>query len=315
MPESSYNPGVEERPDHVLGLDALELRQLRYFIAVAEALNFTRAAADLHIAQQALSAAIRRLEDQLGVALFVRNTRKVRLTSAGEVLLPGARAVIAAASTALEEVRVAAAGRSGRITIGFSTAAGGIRIVRDILRTFAEAAPDVEIRTVEHDFADPSAGLADDRTQVAFIFGPPPAPGLSSVTLLEEPRLLAVRPEHPAATQVSIAADDLASLPWLRVPAPRGPWTDFWFPQVPGARPGPSIRTADEWVTAIEAGRGAAFTMPTVMTNFASSRIVVRAVEGVAPGAVLLAWRTADPDPLVRAFVAHARSIVPAQAS
>lgn len=300
---------AEEHPDPVPGLDALELRQLRYFLAVAEELNFTRAAEQLHLAQQALSASIKRLEEQLGVTLFVRNTRRVELTSAGEVLVEGARAVIAAASDALERVSLVAQGQRGRLAIGFSTAAGGVSIVREIIRTFAERAPDVDIRTQEHDFGDPSAGLADGRVQVAFIFGPLPVEGLSSVTLLEEPRLLAVRPEHPLASRESVTPADLVGLPWLRVPGPRGPWLDFWFPQSRKGASGPLIRTADEWVTAIEAGRGFAFTMPTVMRNFTTARVTVIPVDDLPQAAVLLAWRTTDADPLVEAFIASALDV------
>jgi DNA-binding transcriptional LysR family regulator len=298
---------VDDRP--APGLDGIELRQLRYFLAVADELNFTRAAESLHLAQQALSASIARLESQLGVALFVRSTRKVELTSAGEVLVEGARAVVAATEEALERVRQVAAGRSGRLSIGFSTAAGGVPIVREILRRFAEVAPEVDLRAHEHDFSDPSAGLADGSVQVAFIFGPLPVDGLSSMTLLEEPRLLAVRPEHPLAERERIGANDLPGLPWLRVPAGRSPWAEFWFPRGSGSA-GPLIRTADEWVTAIEAGRGHAFTMPTVMQNFTTARLRVVPVEDLPPAAVLLAWRSDDPEPLVGAFVAEARRVV-----
>lgn len=305
---SVASPPVERRWSP--GLDALEVRQLRHFLAVAEELSFTRAAERLHLAQQALSASIRRLEDQLGVVLFVRNTRKVELTSAGEVLVEGATAVLAAATDALEQVRQVAAGRAGRLTVGFSTAAGGIPIVREILRRFAESAPGVDIRTVEHDFSDPSAGLADGSVQLAFIFGPHPVAGLASVTLLEEPRLLAVRPEHPFADRSALDPDDLAGLPWLRVPAPRGPWTEFWFPRWGSSAAGRVVRTADEWVTAIEAGRGHAFTLPTVMRNFATARMRVVPIDGLPAATVLLAWRSGSPDPLVQAFVASAVEIL-----
>lgn len=290
-------------------MDSIELRQLRYFLAVAEELNFTRAAERLHLAQQALSASIRRLEEQLGVTLFVRTTRKVELTSAGEVLVDGARRVVDAASDALERVQQAAEGRSGRLAVGFSTAAGGVPIVREILRRFAAAAPEVDLRTVERDFADPSAGLVDGTTQAAFIFGPLPEPGLSAITLLEEDRLLAVRPEHPLAERGSVHADELVHLPWLRVPAVRGPWPDFWFRRPGQGAVGPVIRTADEWVTAVEAGRGVAFTMPTVMQNFATARIRTVPVVGLEPAAVLLAWRSNSAEPLVTRLVETALAV------
>lgn len=294
------------RPDPVSGIDALELRHLRHFVAVADARSFTRAADELHLAQQALSASIRRLEALLGVALFARTTRRVELTAAGEALLEPARATLAAAADAVDRVRLVRDGRSGRLTIGFSTAAGGVGVVREILRRAATAAPEVDLRTVEHDFADPSAGLAEGRTQVAFIFGPPPVEGLASLTLLEEPRLVALPPEHALAGRASVTLDDLGGLPWLQVPAPDGPWPEDWFPRRPGVPVGPVIRTADEWVTAIEAGRGVAFTMPSVMRNFATARLVVLPVLDAPPARLLLAWRVADADQLVAGFVAVA---------
>jgi DNA-binding transcriptional LysR family regulator len=304
---------VSDERDPTPALDGIELRQMRYFLAVAEELNFTRAAERLHLAQQALSASIRRLEAQLGVALFVRSTRKVELTAAGEVLVEGARAVVAAAADAVERVREAAQGRSGRITIGFSTAAGGVPIVRQILRQFAENAPGVDIRTEEHDFSDPSAGLADASVDAAFIFGPLPIEGLSSVTLVREDRVLAIRPEHPLAERTAVNANDLRELPWLRVPADRGPWPTFWFRSVGEGPVGPVIKTADEWVTAIEAGRGVAFTMPTVMKNFTTARITVVPVVGLEPAEVLLAWRQDRSDPLVHSLVRASEAFLPPQ--
>ncbi|MDQ4035761.1 MAG: LysR substrate-binding domain-containing protein [Chloroflexota bacterium] len=301
---------MNDRNRPALGLDAIELRELRYFLAVAEDLNFTRAAGRLHLAQQALSASIRRLEEHLGVPLFVRSTRKVELTSAGEVLMAGAQAVVAAATEALDRVQQVTEGRSGRITIGFSTAAGGVGVVREILRRFAEAAPDVDIRTVEHDFSDPSAGLGDESVDLAFIFGPPPVDNLETLTLISERRLVAMRPEHPLAERGSLTGEDIRSLPWLRVPAPRGPWTDFWFRSSEPGPAGPLIRTADEWVTAIEAGRGFAFTMPSVMENFSTARVRVIPAGDLPEATVLMGWRRSNKDPLLEAFVRAAKRVV-----
>lgn len=294
---------MSDERDPTPALDGIELRQMRYFLAVADDLNFTRAAERLHLAQQALSSSIRRLEEQLGVALFVRSTRKVELTAAGEVLVDGARAVVAAAMDAVERVHQVAQGRTGRLTIGFSTAAGGVPIVREIIRTFSERAPGVDIRTEEHDFGDPSAGLAEGSVDAAFIFGPLPVEGLSSLTLVREDRVLAIRPEHPLAKRTVVNADELRDLPWLRVPADAGPWPAFWFRRQGDGPVGPIIKTADEWVTAIEAGRGVAFTMPTVMQDFTTARVRVVPIEGLPPAEVLLAWRSDRDEPLVRALV------------
>lgn len=288
--------------------DTLELRELRYFLAVAEELNFTRAAERLHLAQQALSAAIRNLEDDLGVQLFIRDTKRVRLTSAGEALVDGARHALTSAADAVDDVRRVAAGRSGRLIVGFSTATGAVPRVREVIRRFSQQSPDVDLRLVEHDFSDPTAGLAAGATQVAFVFGPL-TDKLSAVTILEEPRLVALPARHPLADRTDLTAADLTGLPWLGVPAPDGPWARFWFHHPLGeAQPGAEIRTADEWVSAIESGRGVAYTMTAVMENFPNTEIVTAAVSELEPGSVHLAWRTDDADPVVAAFVVSARS-------
>ncbi len=109
------------------------------------------------------------------------------------------------------------------------------------------------------------------------------------------------------AVRPSVIQEDLDGLPWLRVPAEPGPWTDFWFPNPHAGPSGPTIRTADEWVTAIEAGRGVAYTMSVVMANFQTARIALVPVEGLPPAEVLLAWPAGSPDPLVRALLRTAR--------
>src|SRR5438093_13421707 len=105
----------------------LELRQLRYFLAVAEELNFSRAAERLHIAQPALSAQIRTLETQLGCELFSRTTRKVELTPAGELLLADARELVRHADQAAAKVGAVARGQRGELRVGFVGPAGGER--------------------------------------------------------------------------------------------------------------------------------------------------------------------------------------------
>lgn len=288
--------------------DTLELRELRYFLAVAEELNFTRAAERLHLAQQALSVAIRNLETDLGVQLFIRDTKRVELTSAGAALVSGARHALESAADAVDEVRRVAAGRSGRLIVGFSTATGAVPRVRQVIRRFSEGSPDVDLRLVEHDFADPTAGLHANATQVAFVFAPLPD-DISSVTVFEELRHVALPRNHALANRSELMSADLSGLSWLRVPAPDSAWTRFWFHHPLGeSQVGAEIRTADEWVPAIEGGRGVAFTMPTVMENFPNTEIVTVPVTDLEPGSVRLAWRTEDADPVVAAFVASAKS-------
>lgn len=117
---------VDAHEPHRLSPESLEVRGLRYFLTVAEELNFTRAARVLHLAHHGLSAVVRKLEADLGVQLFTRNTRHVALASAGEALALGARHVLATAAEAVDEVRRIAAGRRGRLIVGFSTASGAV---------------------------------------------------------------------------------------------------------------------------------------------------------------------------------------------
>ena len=183
--------------------------------------------------------------------------------------------------------------------------------VRDIIRRFSQSTPGVDVRLVEYDFGDPTAGLSSGGSQVAFVFNPVPDAALEAITVFEDLRHVALPKGHPLAEKDEVRAADLSGMPWLRVPAPDSPWTRFWF-RHPLGEPhvGAEIRTADEWVPAIEAGRGVAFTMPTVMANFPNTEITTRPVVDLEPGAVLLAWRHDDGDPVVAAFVRAAREIL-----
>src|SRR5215217_4853618 len=126
----------------------VELRHLRYFIAVAEELNFTRAARQMHMAQPPLSAAIRQLERDLGVDLFVRTTRQVKLTEAGRAFLEGARRTLADADRAVEDAKRAAAGELGRLRIAYSWSTR-FETLPVLGRAFRQSHPDVALLAQE----------------------------------------------------------------------------------------------------------------------------------------------------------------------
>ena len=286
----------------------VDLRELRYFLAVAEELNFTRAAARLHVAQQGLSAAIRELEQSLGVRLFTRSTRHVALTSAGEELVPAARRILADVSDAMQLVQQAAAGRRGRLLIGVALAVHGTPLVREAIRRFAEHSPNVDAQVVGYDHSDPSAGLASGASQAAFVLGPLTVDGLESLTVLREQRHVMLSADHPLAGRDRLHAADLAGLPWLRVPAPESEWTRFWF-RHPLGEPatGPEIRSGVEWVPAIESGRAVGYSLPSLVADYLPPQIVTVPIVDVEPGSVLLAWRAEGADPLVEALVTVVR--------
>nr|WP_315904301.1 LysR family transcriptional regulator [Streptomyces sp. ASQP_92] len=184
----------------------MELRQLSYFVTVAEELHFGRAAERLHIVQSAVSQQVRRLERELGAELFDRSPRHVRLTAAGERLLPEAREVLAAAERARAAVR-------GRTTLRLGTSAGLGEHLDRVLGAFAEIAPGVAAELVSAPTRDRLAQVVDGRLDAAFVRSPEPAPGLRFLPLWEDPLLVAVPATHPLAGQDAIALSELAALP------------------------------------------------------------------------------------------------------
>src|SRR5918992_630461 len=143
----------------------VELRHLRYFVAVAEELNFSRAAQRMHMAQPPLSAAIRQLEREIGVDLFVRTTREVRLTDGGHAFLEGARRTLADAEQAAEDAKRAAAGELGRLRIAYSWSTR-FETLPALGRAFRASHPDVELLPEAHaltrEDAIPLSALADE---------------------------------------------------------------------------------------------------------------------------------------------------------
>lgn len=307
---------MDERPGSQRPIELeppFDLRQLRSFLAVAEELNFTRAAARLFVAQQSLSATISELERTLGIQLFDRSTRHVAMTHAGEALVPAARRILAEVAGAVHELEEAAAGRRGHLVVGVALAVHNMPVVRETIRRFAEAAPRVDLHVVGHDYADPTAGLAAGSSAVAFVLGPLPEADLESMTVLEEPRHVVVAADHPLARRTELRARDLAGLQWLRVPTAESSWTRFWFQHPLGdASNGPEVRSAVEWVPAVVAGRGVGYTLPTLAADYLPPELVTIPVVDVEPGTVLLAWPRGRVDSLTEAFLASARSTLAA---
>jgi DNA-binding transcriptional LysR family regulator len=200
-----------------------DLRQLRYFVAVAEERNLTRAAGRLHIAQQSLSQQIRTLEAQLGVTLFERSTRGVELTAVGAVLLREARPVLAQAERAVEAVRRAARGEQGELRVGFLSTVANY-FMPPVVRGFRERHPAVTLHTEDVPIAALVAGLRDG-TLDAGLSRPPLVDDLATEVVLREP-VAAVLPEgHPLADRAELTLADLADEPWVLTPrASWPPW-------------------------------------------------------------------------------------------
>jgi len=195
----------------------MELRQLRYFVAVADEGHFTRAAQRLLIAQPAISQQIRRLEAELGEPLFDRDRRHVRLTAAGRALLPHARATIAAADRAKAAVRSLSGLLTGRLTVGaFEGAPEGL--LATALGRFRRAHPAVEVRATEGYAAELLTAVQRGELDAA-ITGLPdttrPPPGVTVTELATDPLVVAVNPDHPLAREPGIALTRLRDEPMV----------------------------------------------------------------------------------------------------
>lgn len=199
----------------------LELREARYFLAVAEELHFGRAAERLHMSQPPLSQAIKALEHRLGAELFVRSTRSVSLTAAGEVFLPHCRSLVNAARNAEEAAHQASVGQLGQLRIGAVTSAF-FDPLPGILASFRATYPKVEIILQELDTQDALRRLADRSIDVALARQLATPQGLERRTLLTEKFVLAA----PASWRLDVPINDLgetSELPWIWLPRPISP--------------------------------------------------------------------------------------------
>jgi DNA-binding transcriptional LysR family regulator len=214
----------------------LELRHLRYFLAVAEELNFSRAAERLHIAQPALSAQIRSLETQLGCELFSRTTRKVDLTAAGELLLADAREIVERADRAAAKVTAAARGDRGALRVAFAAHGAG-ETSNEIFRRFAEEHPGIDVELVESATLEGLQQLvADHEADAAFAWLPVLHHELESEIVFSERKAVAMHPEHLLAAQDEVRPEDLESEPIVSSWEHYSPATTaYWLAPPPGA--------------------------------------------------------------------------------
>ncbi|MEU9332464.1 LysR family transcriptional regulator [Streptomyces sp. NPDC048290] len=290
-------------------------RDLRYFLAVADELHFTRAAERLYVSQPALSKQIRALERQLGAELFHRGPGGVTLTEAGAALLPHARQMLAAwarGAAAVEETRAA---RRATLTVGLSTSPGRGGLLPAIRSRFSAAHPGATVRLRPVGWDDPTAGLADGGTDVAFVWLPLAGPDrFDWTTVAEEPRLLALPEGHPLAARDRIDFAELADEPFLALPHGAGPLRDHFLgldARTTPPRVGAEIASAEETHEALVAGLGVCLVAAGNAPLITQPGVTTRPLTGLGPSRYVLAWRRGEAErrDLVRGYVTACREV------
>ncbi|MFI1564438.1 LysR family transcriptional regulator [Streptomyces sp. NPDC020490] len=281
----------------------VHLRDLRYFVAVAEELHFTRAAERLYVSQPALSKQIRVLERQLGFRLFDRNPGRLTLTAQGEALLARARTLLGAWQDALRVAR--AAGPAVALTVGMQTAVGR-DLQRDVLSGFRERGWQIVLRLVA--WEDPTAGLADGSSDLAFVWLPLPGENLVTRTLARERLWVSLPVGHRLADRPEVDFAELADEPVIALPRSAGPLRDFWLATTArgGREPrvGAEAASPDEVFEAVVSGQGVALIAEGNVGLYQRPDLVYRPVRGLPEAELAIAWRADDHRPEVTDLVA-----------
>lgn len=285
----------------------IELRHLRYFIAVAEELHFGRAAERLHMAQPPLSQQIKQLEDQLGFQLFYRTKRSVQLTEAGQAFLQESRKLFDQLGQAIEIGRQVSRGEKGQLVIGFISSAA-YNVLPATLRSFRSQVPDVRLELHELPTNEQLEGLRDGKIDVGFLRPPVEDKALNLITVVREPMVVALPENHPFAGQAQIVASSLANEDFIlfpRLQSPRAYDQIISLCQQAGFSPN-VVQEALQMqtiVSLVAGGIGVAI-VPVSLQNMQRMGVVYKPLEGPAPCVeVAVAWRRDDTLPTVRQFL------------
>jgi len=293
--------------------DQIEIRQLRYFTAVAEELHFGRAAARLGIAQPPLSQQIQRLERQLGCRLLDRTSRRVQLTPAGDALLVEARRVLAAASAAVEAVRRAGRGESGDLRVAFAATVMFLALPR-IIRGFRDRYPLVHLDLREMPTGPQLASLHSGEIDIGFVREPEPDPALEIVTVMREPLRIAVNRSHPLAARPTLAVRDLAHEPFVLFPEELAPGLHaqvIALCRAAGFTPNVVEESRELYtsVSLVEAGLGVSI-LPASVEKLGWTGVRYRPIPSAkAETRIAAAWRKDRHRPVVDAFMGVVREV------
>ena len=288
----------------------IEFRHLRYFLAVAETLHFSKAAERLGIAQPPLSQQIRRLEQLIGHRLFDRTTRGVRLTLAGQLLADRARSTIDKIHDDLEQVRRLGRGEEGTLTVGFS---GSVMFTElpAAVESYRRLYPKVELRLRELSTQAQIAALLEGTLDLAFMRDGDPTPGIATATVLQEPYIAVLPQSHPLARRRRLRLPDLRSEPFVLFARRLGPLAfdrTIACCEKGGFRPN-IVQDAPQWPTLVRlvaAGLGVSLA-PACVGNIAIPGAVYRDIRAACRTTVDLGLKVGPEKILTTNFAAIAR--------
>jgi DNA-binding transcriptional LysR family regulator len=281
----------------------MDLRSLRYFVAVAEERHFGRAAARLHMTQPPLSRAIRQLETDLGAVLLHRSAAGVTLTAAGTALYDEARALLERADHA--RTVVAAVAGTAAFTIGVladSAEEPGISLGA----AFRERHPGVRVRIRETDLTDPTAGLRAGLADAALTRTPFERTGLSIRVLRSDPVGVVVRADDPLALREVVQLSDLADRRWFQFPdGTDSIWRAYWTGRAPAGagQDGPVVRTTRECIHAVMWNDSIGLAPLTPQGHELPGEVTTVRLSGMPPSRLVIAWNTGDANPLIRSLI------------
>jgi DNA-binding transcriptional LysR family regulator len=292
----------------------VELRHLNYFVAVAREQNITRAAARLHVSQPPLSRQIRQLEEELGVALFERSARALRLTAAGRVFLAEAEAVLQRAEQAVQSVRAAAGGRTGEINVAYAPSLT-VQILPETLRNCQTQVPAARVRLYDLSTEEMLTGLREGELDAALMIQPSDKQlrGVSFEELYRYPLYVAAHPTHPLARTRKVPLQKLIHerlIGYSRADYPEyyEKLAAIWRPSGQGPELAEEHDSSTSLIAAVEAGRGVAL-VPASLGCLAGPRLKLRPLTPApAPLIVGLARKQTTAPKLVEEFVAAARA-------
>ena len=297
----------------------MELRHLRYFVAVAEDQNITRAASRLHVSQPPLSRQIRDLEHELGVRLFERTAKAVRLTESGQLFLVEARAILERAAEGVEFIQAVARGRRGKVRVGYA-ASPTVEILPRALRALHESHPQISVDLREMSTQGMLRGLRERTLDVAMVvsISRRDFAGLTVEELGTYPVHVAVHRQHRFARLRKVRLQDVAREPLVTFsrrdhPESHAGLVKILAPYSSAPRIVEECDGAASLIAAVESGRGVALVFQS-LALLAGPRLALRPLEPSPPPLpISVAYREAGASAAARAFVAAARAAKPKQ--